>query len=69
MLVSQDAGWYHVGEPRGGKIRPFDTVFTAFIPALRGRGFTTTEIDTRFIDNPATAFSLAVRTTASSREC
>lgn len=69
VLVSQDAGWYSVGEPRGGRIRPFDTVFTAFVPALRSRGFTTTEIDTLFIDNPVSAFALAVRSTASSREC
>ena len=37
-LVSQDAGWYSVGEPNGGKFRPFDTLFTSFIPALRKPG-------------------------------
>ena len=39
VLVSQDAGWYSVGEPDGGKFRPYDTVFTEFIPALKARGF------------------------------
>jgi phosphotriesterase-related protein len=63
VLVSQDAGWYAVGQPQGGTFRPFDTVFTAFIPALRARGFTRAEIDTLLIENPASAFSIAVRTT------
>ncbi len=35
VLVSHDAGWYHVGEPDGGTFRPFDTVFTRFVPAVR----------------------------------
>ena len=35
VLVSQDAGWYHVGEPGGGTFRPFDTIFTRFVPAIR----------------------------------
>jgi phosphotriesterase-related protein len=61
VLVSQDAGWYNVGDPRGGKIRPFDTVFTTFIPALRARGFTPGEIESLFIGNPAAALSIAVR--------
>ena len=67
VLVSQDAGWYNVGEPRGGKVRPFDTVFTALIPALRARGVTAPEIETLFVDNPAKAFSIAVRTAGASR--
>jgi phosphotriesterase-related protein len=58
-LISQDAGWFSVGEPNGGKFRPFDTVFTAFIPALRNRGFTQEDIDTLLVRNPAKAFSIA----------
>jgi phosphotriesterase-related protein len=61
VLVSQDAGWYWVGEPRGRKFRPYDTVFTSFIPALRQAGFTDGQIDTLFIHNPADAFSIGVR--------
>jgi phosphotriesterase-related protein len=63
VLVSHDAGWYHVGEPRGGSFRPFDTVFTAFIPAVRDAGFTDSDIDMLFVKNPANAFSIAVRRT------
>ena len=65
VLVSHDAGWYHVGEPRGGSFRAFDTVFTAFIPALRAVGFTDSDIDALFVKNPAEAFSIAVRRTRS----
>ncbi|HEY5810707.1 MAG TPA: hypothetical protein VIT67_22240 [Povalibacter sp.] len=60
-LVSQDAGWYEVGKPQGGTFRPFDTIFTSFIPALRAKGVTQTEIDTVLVDNPATAFAIGVR--------
>jgi phosphotriesterase-related protein len=62
VLVSQDAGWYSVGEPDGGKFRPYDTVFTEFIPALKARGFSQGEIDQIFVKNPATAFAVRVRT-------
>jgi phosphotriesterase-related protein len=62
VLVSQDAGWYSVGEPDGGKFRPFDTVFTQFIPALKGRGFSHDEIEQIFVRNPASAFAVRVRT-------
>lgn len=61
VLVSQDAGWYTPGEPRGGNIRAYDTILTRFVPALRSSGFTSAEIDTLFIDNPARAFAVEVR--------
>jgi phosphotriesterase-related protein len=61
VLVSQDAGWYHVGEPRGGSFRPFSTVFTHFIPEARAAGLTGSDIETLFIRNPANAFSIGVR--------
>lgn len=63
-LVSQDAGWYEVGKPQGGTFRPFDTLFTSFLPALRARGVTQDEIDTLLVTNPANAFSIGVRATA-----
>ncbi len=52
VLVSQDAGWYHVGEPDGGTYRPHDLIFTDFIPALRARGLTEREITQVMVDNP-----------------
>ena len=57
VLVSHDAGWYRVGEPGGGQFRPFDTLFTAFIPALRTAGFTEQEIRQLLVDNPRDALA------------
>jgi phosphotriesterase-related protein len=61
VLVSQDAGWYHVGQPGGGNIRGYDLVFTRFIPTLRANGFSEQDISTLFVDNPARAFSIRDR--------
>lgn len=62
VLLSQDAGWYSVGEPRGGtEFRSYEPILTTFIPALRSAGFTADEIDTLFVRNPARAFAIAVR--------
>jgi predicted metal-dependent phosphotriesterase family hydrolase len=63
VLVSQDSGWYHVGEPKGGKFNHFNTIFTTFIPALKQSGFTQKELDTLFITNPAKAFTIKIRKT------
>jgi phosphotriesterase-related protein len=60
VLVSQDAGWYNAGQPRGGEFNPFHPIFTSLIPALQDRGFDEDQIRTLFVDNPARAF--AVRT-------
>jgi len=55
VLLSHDAGWYHVGEPDGGTYRAHDTLFTTFIPRLRARGFTEAEIRQLIVDNPRRA--------------
>ena len=57
MLVSHDAGWYRVGEPGGGQFRPYDTLFTAFVPALKASGFADAEIRQLLVDNPRRALS------------
>jgi phosphotriesterase-related protein len=61
VLVSQDAGWYHVGEPRGGEYRPHTVLFDEFVPGLRARGLGEADIRTLLIDNPARALTLGVR--------
>lgn len=61
VLVSQDSGWYHVGEPQGGKYNHYNCVFTDFIPALKQNGFTQKEIDSIFITNPAKALAVKIR--------
>jgi len=37
VLISQDSGWYHVGEPGGGRFRPYTCLFDGFLPAARGQ--------------------------------
>ena len=59
VLVSHDAGWYHVGEPGGGEFRGFDTLFTAFVPALKAAGLGETEIRQLLVENPRRALTRA----------
>ncbi len=61
LLVSHDAGWYHVGEPGGGTYRPHDTLFTGLLPALRKAGFPARDVDQLLIHNPRQAFGIKVR--------
>jgi phosphotriesterase-related protein len=35
-LISQDSGWYHVGEPGGGEYRGYGYLYTDFAPLLDG---------------------------------
>jgi phosphotriesterase-related protein len=67
VLVSHDAGWYHVGEPGGGTFRPYDTLFSDFLPALKAAGFTDEEVQQVIAVNPAGAFTVRVREQV--REC
>jgi phosphotriesterase-related protein len=57
VLVSQDAGWYHVGERKGGAFSPYTFLFDAFVPALRARGLGDAEVRTLLVENPARAFA------------
>jgi phosphotriesterase-related protein len=56
VLISQDAGWYHVGEPAGGRFRPYTFLFDGFLPALRRAGLTEGDVRTLLVDNPARLF-------------
>ena len=58
VLISQDAGWYHVGEPGGGSFRPYDTLTTALLPALKKASFTEEELRQIIVLNPSRAFSV-----------
>ena len=55
VLVSHDAGWYHVGEPGGGTYRPHDLLFTEGLPALRKQGLSDAEIRQLIEENPRRA--------------
>ena len=55
VLVSQDAGWYRVGEPGGGRFRPYDTLFTRFVPALKAAGLDEADVRQLLVTNPRRA--------------
>jgi predicted metal-dependent phosphotriesterase family hydrolase len=57
VLVSHDAGWYRVGEPGGGQFRPYDSLFTAFVPALNAAGFSDDDVRRILVVNPRLALS------------
>ena len=61
VLLSHDAGWYHVGEPGGGAYRPYDTLMAEFVPALRAAGLSEAEVRRLTVDNPRAAFAVRVR--------
>ena len=51
MLISQDSGWYHVGEPGGGDFRLYTLLYTRFLPQLEP-----TQVPRLMWDNPRAAF-------------
>ncbi len=57
VLVSHDAGWYHVGEPDGGTYRPHDLLFTDGLPALRKHGLSDAEIRQLIEESPRQAIA------------
>ena len=59
VLLSQDSGWYHVGEPGGGSFRPYDFLFVEFLSLLRRAGVSEEEIEMLMIRNPRTVLTLA----------
>src|SRR5687768_11758588 len=61
ILLSHDAGWFDPAKPNGGEFRPFDLLFTTFVPMLREKGFSEAEIDQLTIANPADAFAIRHR--------
>jgi len=57
VLLSHDGN----GFPSGKSIRPFHTLFTAFIPLLLKHGYTREEVDMLTRTNPHQAFTIQVR--------
>ena len=50
-LVSQDSGWYHVGEPGGGEFRGYTYLYSDFLPQLEAA-----QIPVLMWENPRAAF-------------
>ena len=61
VLLSHDAGWYHVGEANGGNFNDYNTIADKLIPSLNENGFTEKDIRLLFFTNPSKAFSVKVR--------
>ena len=61
VLLSQDSGWYHVGEADGGQYNDYNTIADKLIPAMKENGFTSADIQQIFVTNPANAFTIRVR--------
>lgn len=55
VLMSQDAGWYRVGEPGGGEFRGYGLLFEEFLPRLRAAGVTGEEVEQLMVTNPRRA--------------
>jgi phosphotriesterase-related protein len=58
VLLSHDAGWYAVGEPNGGEVRPFTMLHDALLPALHEEGIEADVVAKLCIENPARAFAI-----------
>lgn len=58
ILISQDAGWYNVGQKDGGQVRPYHLLFTEFIPLLLEKGIDEVIIDKLLVKNPASALNI-----------
>jgi phosphotriesterase-related protein len=61
VLLSHDAGWYTVGQIRGGEVRGYTTLFKQFVPALKDAGFEDADITRLTVINPAKAFAVGIR--------
>jgi len=59
ILISQDAGWYNVGEEHGGNIRDYAYLVRDFVNLLSERGFSRDLKDKLLVSNPARAFKIA----------
>lgn len=55
LLISQDAGWYNVGDEGGGNIARLDWLPREFVPLLRGAGLDAAAVDRLLVTNPARA--------------
>ncbi len=57
VLVSNDAGWYNVGEPGGGKFHEYNVLLTEFLPELRQAGLGGDDLATLLERNPQQALT------------
>lgn len=53
LLISQDTGWYNIGDTGGGDIRPYHKIITEFLPMCYERGLEKEQINNIMVTNPA----------------
>jgi len=58
LLLSQDSGWYWVGQQNGGEVRNFNYLSDVFLPALHNSGISEATIRKLMVENPANAFAI-----------
>ncbi len=58
LLLSQDSGWYNVGQERGGLINPFHLLFKEFVPYAEVQGWSKETLERLTMFNPAIAMRL-----------
>ncbi|MEF8797706.1 MAG: hypothetical protein V5A48_14725 [Salinivenus sp.] len=61
LLLSQDNGWYSVGEPGGGSVASYTPLVTTLVPALRAAGLSEDAVRQLLVRNPAQAFAVRRR--------
>ena len=61
VLISHDSGWYDPAKPEGGSFNGYTDIFDSFLPVLKIKGFTDSDIDRLLVKNPAEAFKVKVR--------
>lgn len=61
LLLSHDAGWYHVGEPNGGEVKPMTVLCERLLPMLRREGVPEDTLTLLTKTNPVQAFRLRKR--------
>jgi len=59
VLLSHDGNSFRAGGKRA--MRPYSVLFTHFLPLLKSAGFTEQEVRWMTVENPARAFTVAVR--------
>ena len=57
LLISQDSGWYNVGQDNGGEINGFEYLVKDFTPLLGKKGISNATIHKLMVENPARAFA------------
>lgn len=55
LLISQDSGWYRVGEPGGGRFNGYTYLIEKFVPSLRAAGLSEGDVRTLLVINPTRA--------------